>query len=103
MNTHVTVNLDPAALGLTGPAVTFEFSAEFHGADDDEVILEAVWAICNPSAERFAAPQYRPIIEQYRERKHRSLSVGDTVTLGNHNDTSVRTYRALAIGWEEVK
>lgn len=99
MTTHVTVNLDPAAFGLVGPAVPFEFSHDFAGADN--AILNTVWAICNSSPEEmFCHQEYRPIVEQYRERKHRSLSVGDTVTLDNGERT--RTYRVTTIGFEAV-
>lgn len=102
MNTHVTVNLDPAAFGLAGPAVPFEFSTDFGDLDDD-AILDAVWAICNSYPEELHCdPRYRVHVEQYRASRHRSLSMGDTVTLGNHNDTRTRTYRCAAVGFEEV-
>lgn len=100
MNTHVTVHLDPAAFGLSGPSVDFEFSTDF-GDMTDDAIVEVVFAICNSYPEELHCdPKYRVHVEQYRDRRHRSLSVGDTVTLANHNDTRTRTYRCATFGFE---
>jgi hypothetical protein len=107
--THITVTLNPAAFGLPAhpdvPAPTFEF--DFDGVDIDEpatedpLLLHIVYGICNSYPDELhCAPGYRDVVVAYRNARHRSLSVGDTVTLQDRH--GARQWTVARRGFEPV-
>ena len=97
---RVSVTLNPAAFGLpchpelTGPAFEFDLA----GAHPDLAACELVFAICNSSPDELFCPQeFAPIVRAYRDRRLRSLSVGDTVALTK--DGSTRRFRVASFGF----
>jgi hypothetical protein len=89
----VTVWLSPGAFGLPGPpmqAVRFDVTAE-----SELAACDVAFAVCNSyPSEMFCDHSYSDVVDEYRSRKHRSLSVGDYVQVGH------RWHRCDHIGWE---
>lgn len=105
----ITVTLTPEAMGLLPnpnvPPPTFEFPFDEVDIDDpekeDPLLLELVSGICNSYPdEMLVAPGYREVVAAYRDVRHRSLSVGDLVTITDN--AGPRTYRVAREGFERV-
>jgi hypothetical protein len=74
---------------------TFMASVEHKEDDDDEILLETIFSLCNRGS-RHEHPQFdqTPIP---------SLSLGDCVKLGcNYRGEPVRIYRCEAQGWTKL-
>ena len=73
---------------------TFMASVEHKEEDDDEILLETIFSLCNRGS-RHEHPQFdqTPIP---------SLSVGDCVKLGCRKDDIVRIYRCEGQGWTKL-
>lgn len=100
----VRVTLDPAAFGLPAnpdvPGPSFDFEA-MDGPDDE--LLELAFAVCNSyPGEMHCDRSYAATVAEYRARRHRSLSVGDTVTI-IRNGVAGPSYRCASAGWTEVE
>lgn len=88
---HVTVFLNPEAVSmglLTGPSLKVEsFDLDTFSITET---LGLVWSICNSYPdEMFCPDKYRPIVEQYRGARHRSLSNSDFVMLQDGDTTRI--------------
>lgn len=92
----VTVYLDPAAFGLPGPAMkAADFEVEAGSVDE---ALDIAWAVCNSApGELFCPARYADVVSEYREARHRSLSVGDLVRV--RGDSADFTFRCDEFGW----
>jgi hypothetical protein len=100
---RVAVTLSPAAFGLPSPpdltGPTFEF--DLVDASPDLAACELAFAICNSSPDELFCPQeFAPVVADYRARRLRSLSVGDTVALTK--DGVTRHYRVASFGFERA-
>jgi hypothetical protein len=90
---------DPLKLAYTFEPMQAEL---FPTRAQDRSVCEQAFVIGNMDAEMAASPTERRLIERYRERRNRSVSVGDLVAVQRDDALGVVIYSCQSAGWEEV-